>query len=177
MGYSDKRNAGGAVPGGERGLKNEDCPFYDRGLCKLSIYRCQNSHQDYKVCKNYMIGFCPEGPNCLFYHPKGIIADTETTLALLANFPNEENWSDKTAMPNSGSMNMFSKSMTRVRCHNCGELGHKSTYCQEDPLTQEDKIKILAEDNQYNQQNMTVLCFKCKHYGHYANVCPMRGIP
>lgn len=65
--------------------------------------------------------------------------------------------------------------MNRIRCHNCGELGHKSTYCQEEPLSQEEKIRVLADDPDYNKQNMTVLCFKCKHYGHYANVCPLKG--
>lgn len=72
-------------------------------------------------------------------------------------------------------MGMFSKNMGRVRCHNCGDLGHKSTFCQEEQLSQEERIKILAQDPGYNTQNMAVLCFKCKHYGHYANVCPMRG--
>lgn len=72
-------------------------------------------------------------------------------------------------------MGIYQKPMTRIRCHNCGEAGHKSTYCQEDPLPEEERNRLLAEDPHYNQQNMTVLCFKCSHYGHYANVCPMKG--
>ena len=67
--------------------------------------------------------------------------------------------------------------MQRVRCYNCGEIGHKSSYCIEEPLSNEEKQKILAEDNFYNEQNRTVLCFKCKLYGHYANFCPSKGLP
>jgi len=105
-----------------------------------------------------------------------VISDTETSLKLLANFPDYENWQDKSVINQpSSSMGPYSKQYNKIRCHNCGEAGHKSTYCQEDPLAEEERNKLLAEDPHYNQQNMTVLCFKCNHYGHYANVCPSKG--
>ena len=95
-----------------------------------------------------MIGFCPKGPDCEMYHLKGgVIADSDATLKILANFPDKENWSDRNAYQQISANSMFAKAMPRVRCHNCGELGHKSTYCQEEPLSQEEKCKILAEDN------------------------------
>jgi hypothetical protein len=31
-------------------------------------------------------------------HAKSVVADGDTTLKLLANFPDEENWADKNAM-------------------------------------------------------------------------------
>jgi hypothetical protein len=40
--------------------------------------------------------------------------------------------------------------MMKVRCHNCGVEGHKSTFCQEDPITQEELNAILAKDDVYN---------------------------
>jgi len=97
-------------------------------------------------------------------------------LTALANFPEEENWTDKLAVAALTGQNLlpFQKPMMNVRCHRCGDTGHKSTYCQEDQITQDDLNRILAEDDQYNVQNQTVLCFKCKRYGHYANVCPTK---
>ncbi len=81
-----------------------------------------------------MYGFCPKGPDCEKEHIKGLIADNETTLKILANFPDNENWADKNAMSSSHqsqSHQPWIKQMNKVRCHKCGEVGHKSTYCQE----------------------------------------------
>lgn len=105
-----------------------------------------------EICVNYLIGFCPKGPECEFLHLKGgVIADSDTTLKILANFPDKENWSDRNAISSQqASTGMFTKNMQRVRCHNCGDIGHKSTYCLEEPLSNEEKQKVLAEDNVYN---------------------------
>lgn len=80
-----------------------------------------------------------------------MIADQDTTLATLANFPEKENWSDKNAF-NIPPNQIFpgQKPMTKVRCHNCGQTGHKSTYCQEEPITKDELHKILAQDEMYN---------------------------
>ena len=96
---------GAAAAGGERSVQRmqEHCPYYERGFCKLYWMQCQFIHDySYKVeiCTNYMIGFCPSGPNCDKYHYKGgVLADSDTTLKLLGNFPDKENWSDRNALP------------------------------------------------------------------------------
>jgi hypothetical protein len=83
-----------------------------------------------------MYGFCPKGPNCDKEHIKTIIADNDTTLMILANFPVEEEWADKNAIHPSQIL-PFQKPMMKVRCHRCGGIGHKSTYCQENEITQD----------------------------------------
>jgi cleavage and polyadenylation specificity factor subunit 4 len=96
---------GTAAAGGERSVQRmqEHCPYFERGFCKLNWMQCQFIHDfSYKVeiCTNYMIGFCPKGPNCDKYHYKGgVLADSDTTLKLLGNFPDKENWSDRNALP------------------------------------------------------------------------------
>jgi hypothetical protein len=46
-----------------------------------------------------LIGFCPKGPECEFYHLKsGVVADSDTNLKMLANFPDKENWTDRNAI-------------------------------------------------------------------------------
>lgn len=45
-----------------------------------------------------MYGFCPKGPECDKEHVKSVIADNETTLKILANFADSENWADKNAL-------------------------------------------------------------------------------
>jgi hypothetical protein len=47
---------------------------------------------------NYTIGFCPNGPECEFEHVKGILADHDLALMILANFPEHENFTDKNAL-------------------------------------------------------------------------------
>jgi hypothetical protein len=78
--------------------KLEECPYYDRGMCKLGIFQCGFGHYHKRVCLNYTIGFCPKGPECEFEHVKGIIADQDLALMVLANFPEHENFTDKSAV-------------------------------------------------------------------------------
>jgi hypothetical protein len=114
----------------------EDCPYHERGFCKLGIYQCGLGHAPYptKICPNYAIGFCPKGPNCELEHVKSIVADTDLTLMTLANFPPSEDWVDRNAVAALTGQNLlpFHKPMVNVLCHRCGQTGHKSTYCQED---------------------------------------------
>lgn len=70
-------------------MKSEECPYYDRGFCKLSDWTCTFLHNSQKICKNYMIGFCPKGPECDQAHLKGVVADSEMTLKIIANFPDD----------------------------------------------------------------------------------------
>lgn len=77
--------------------RTEDCPYYERGFCRMGFF-CTLNHIHKKVCENYIYGFCPKGPDCDMEHVKSVIADNETTLKLLANFPDNENWADKNAL-------------------------------------------------------------------------------
>ena len=56
-------------------------------------------------------------------------------------------------------------------CYNCGQKGHKSTYCQENKID-ESVLDKIREDNKIHGTNDKVMCFHCNQYGHYANVCP-----
>lgn len=129
----------------------EECPYYERGFCKLGGLQCPLAHSFTKVCVDYTLGFCPKGPLCEQQHIKSMISDTELALSILANFPEAENWTDRNAGVT--SLLPFQKPVVSVRCHRCGQEGHKSTYCQEDQILQEDLNKMLAEDEQYNVQN------------------------
>ena len=74
--------------------KQEQCPYYERGFCKLGR-DCNYWHgMGDKVCINYALGFCPLGPNCHFTHVKNMIAPQDLSLNKMANFPLDENWMD-----------------------------------------------------------------------------------
>jgi len=60
------------------------------------------------------------------------------------------------------NFNPYLRSQPKIRCHNCGEEGHKSTYCQNPQILPEELQKILDQDLEYQTQNVTVLCFKCR---------------
>ena len=47
-----------------------------------------------KACLNYLLGFCPDGPNCKFTHVKSFIAPQDLSLKKIAKFPMEEDWMD-----------------------------------------------------------------------------------
>lgn len=128
--------------------KCEVCPYYERGFCKVGhskLYNigdcCQFSHEfPSNICQNFALGFCPLGPNCPFVHVKSLISPQDMQLMILANFPQDENWIDnklhlQNVMPSGprGGMIDFNKPI----CHRCGSEGHKSTYCQDDKIEQE----------------------------------------
>ena len=46
------------------------------------------------MCENYLLGFCPDGPDCAAIHVKSLLSPQDLSLATLANFPGEENWFD-----------------------------------------------------------------------------------
>mmetsp|Transcript_28470 Transcript_28470/g.21277 ORF Transcript_28470/g.21277 Transcript_28470/m.21277 type:complete len:99 (-) Transcript_28470:174-470(-) len=95
---------------------------------------CSFTHTPLKICENYLYGFCPEGPNCDKVHLKGVIADKDMTLRILASFPENEDFQDKNAFFGNGAFLPGLKSQQPVICHRCGKEGHKSTYCQEEQL-------------------------------------------
>lgn len=78
--------------------KQEPCPYFERGFCKVGRHTCNYWHGPehiyQKICINYTLGFCPEGPNCRLTHVKSMIAPQDLSLSRLACFPFEENWMD-----------------------------------------------------------------------------------
>mmetsp|Transcript_31695 Transcript_31695/g.30986 ORF Transcript_31695/g.30986 Transcript_31695/m.30986 type:complete len:282 (+) Transcript_31695:6-851(+) len=152
--------------------RQEECPYYERGFCKRGYFDCQFIHMSKKICENYLYGFCPLGPNCDKEHLKTVISEHDTSLKILALFPDSEDYHDKNAFFQ-GNMFMGMKPQNHVICHRCGKEGHKSTYCQEEQVSQEEiNEKLMMSQSQI--PDLKVLCFKCKKYGHYANLCPTK---
>uniref|UniRef100_A0A5F8GQU9 Cleavage and polyadenylation specificity factor subunit 4 n=1 Tax=Monodelphis domestica TaxID=13616 RepID=A0A5F8GQU9_MONDO len=50
-------------------FKIRDCPWYDQGFCKYSLL-CKFRHNRRLLCTSYLVGFCPEGHDYKFTHPK-----------------------------------------------------------------------------------------------------------
>ena len=48
-----------------------------------------------KICANYMLGFCPEGPNCMNAHVRYSVAPQDLSLSVLGNHPLDDDWIDK----------------------------------------------------------------------------------
>lgn len=92
------------------------------------------------MCQNYLIGFCPLGPECPKVHVKSMVSPKDLCLSTIANMPAEFNWplghSTVTVASNRGQ---------KIVCHKCGVEGHKSTYCQEDKLS-EDQLQMLFKN-------------------------------
>ena len=119
-----------------------------------------------RLCANYLGGFCPKGPYCKLKHLKSVIIDEQTSLSQIANFPESES---TIASPNKSQKSTTHK---LTICHNCGQEGHKSTYCQEDKIDKVNLQKIL--ESTMHMGHDRVLCFNCSTYGHYANMCPLK---
>jgi len=146
------------------------CPYYDRGYChKGNDCKFYQKHmlsviyfsQGQDVCPFYLAGFCPYGPNCNQKHLKSVVIDEQASLRMLANFPDSENWVQHSFTANHKGQH----GLQQVICHNCGEPGHKSTFCLEDPI---DPKKIDIDPTCMKQTQ----CFHCKQMGHYASHCP-----
>jgi cleavage and polyadenylation specificity factor subunit 4 len=53
----------------------KDCPYYLKGFCKrfaggAKDKICPYQHTKKLICKNWMAGFCRNGPTCTRQHPK-----------------------------------------------------------------------------------------------------------
>ncbi len=55
------------------------------------------SHTIREICQNYILGFCPDGPNCHKEHIKNLIKSDSLSLAALANFPQDYDWVDRSS--------------------------------------------------------------------------------
>lgn len=99
------------------------------------------------ICANYMAGFCPWGPTCKQKHIKSVVIDEDTSLKLLANFPDSENWPRPSDLQEKIETNPYNrrdmKPKQPIICHHCGEHGHKQTYCQEEKIDKDELKKIL----------------------------------
>ena len=91
--------------------KQEHCPYFERGFCKNGMDGCDFFHpydsgesSTTKICGNYLLGFCPKGPDCDRAHVRNMISPQDLELSIIANYPMEENWIDKSKIiypPNS----------------------------------------------------------------------------
>lgn len=97
--------------------KIKDCAWYDRGFCRHGP-SCRHRHVRRVLCKNYLAGFCPDGSGCKFMHPRFELP------------PASDITKDPTKRP--------------PVCHNCGELGHKASFCPQLPPEQRE---ILERQN------------------------------
>ena len=126
--------------------KQEMCPYFERGFCKLGDDNCDFHHpfdqgdgpeSGTRLCTNYTLGFCPQGPDCKFLHIKNMVSPQDMELTIIAKFAAEENWIDKSKISNLNAPdpNMYGGPRVQVICNRCGEDGHKSTYCQEPKIS------------------------------------------
>ena len=103
-----------------------------------------------------------------------MIALQDLSLSRLANFPANFNWVDGTLTQIMRTPNYVKKFDKSVICFNCGELGHKSTYCQEQKMPQEQISSIVEQNPEISTVILRVICFYCKENGHYADKCPYK---
>lgn len=59
-------------------------------------------------CRNYLLGFCPSGPNCLFAHPK-----------MIYNFDYYY-------------LKGWNKEVNVAKCNRCEDYGHKEIQCNKE---------------------------------------------
>lgn len=48
--------------------------------------------------------------------------------------------------------------------------GHKSTYCQEPKLSEQQLNELVMQ----NPSTNSVVCFACHQTGHYSTTCPQK---
>lgn len=49
-----------------------ECKYYNSGFCKHGDKSNRKHTPRDAICLNYLAGFCPDGPRCLFAHPKWV---------------------------------------------------------------------------------------------------------
>jgi hypothetical protein len=65
------------------------------------MHVCKHRHEKEHVCSNWVSGFCPQGPSCIYAHPKGIVDPLQSNLTSLVNAQPQENYSDFDTLSNS----------------------------------------------------------------------------
>lgn len=163
-----------------------DCPYYERGFCKLcknsaannfifdrlkkqhkkaNLFKvCALKHKNRYVCSDYMVGFCPKGPKCHNIHPKQLVADHEASLIKLSNFPDLENQTE--------DFNKVEASKPcNAICLRCGEKGHlPKPYCIEDQISKERVEEIQHKINENKLKAYHEKQMKNAHYHYMANM-------
>jgi hypothetical protein len=107
--------------------KIKDCPWYDRGFCRHGP-NCRHRHVRRVLCKNYLAGFCPDGKSCKHMHPRF-------------------------ELPPAADVNKDTPKRPPV-CHNCGELGHKASFCPALPPEQREAQQKIDEQKYRQMQLM-----------------------
>lgn len=143
--------------------KSEACPFFERGFCKVGVFECQFLHEyvEKPLCQDFLLGFCPLGPQCPGYHLKSMLNPQQLQLAALANFPPQENWCDYRVVAQPPPAMQPFRGEQKIICHRCGVEGHKSSYCQEEKIPDLELNSILAQNPASQIQNFNVTCFSC----------------
>jgi len=104
-----------------------------------------------KVCYNYLMGFCPDGPQCKWVHVKSMIAPEDLKLSSIANFCQDENWVDHKvqidSQYNRGPGGYSFQRPDNLVCYQCGGRDHKSTYCQEPHISIEEREQIPRDNH------------------------------
>ena len=101
-----------------------------------------------------------------------MLQPSDLKLSTLANFPVSEDWIDGKIhiKPDTGGYG----NQKGLICHRCGRPGHKSTYCQDDKITDEELNEIIQRNPMSHMNTAQTLCFNCKQKGHYADKCPLK---
>jgi len=102
-------------------------------------------------------------------HVKTLMLPQDFQLMRLAGgFHPDENWIDNKRYQED-------QLTEQVICHQCGQPGHKSTYCQEPKIEQQKLYQIQLQNPISAVSNLHVTCFHCGVKGHYASFCPQRA--
>jgi hypothetical protein len=83
----------------------------------MQYFLLQKKEKKLKICENYSSGFCPFGPECKYKHLKSVIIGEQSSLKLLANFPDEENWIDSKYLYQRMKMQFYQP----IICNKCGD--------------------------------------------------------
>jgi len=141
-----------------------ECCWFKSGMCLDRDCKC--GHNPKKVCPNYLLGFCPDGPNCKFAHPDAKPTVEQTTIL------------DMIKKMNNG---IHADLPEYIVCFSCRQLGHKSTECpfKTGNLVEANNSKIMKKSKTIPKEGdpdyiKGVTCNKCGQKGHYANTCPIK---
>lgn len=96
--------------------KNDSrCKRYLRGRCNVGArFGCNGKHRLMQVCRAYLEGFCPKGPDCLYGHPKWDVPDTTFRYESMTGY---------THLLQKGSSNQSPNPLDHL-CPNCKQFGH-----------------------------------------------------
>lgn len=80
-------------------------------IVRVSGPHCKHRHRRRVFCISYLNGFCADGPDCKYTHPRF----------------------DLPALEQLSTLGNRKPGFSLVVCHHCGELGHKVSQCPKAP--------------------------------------------